>query len=821
MSGRSRRLSGAGASAAGLLLALACAGAEAAPARWTSAEPAPAEHRSSASPRDRTVASAPLPTRKPRARPVAEFVPGEVVVRFRDGGGASTVSRVAERLKLRHRRSLPALGASVLGLGRGQTVAGGIAVLERQPEVLYAEPNYLYQLQATPNDPGFPSLWGMNQPSDADIDAPEAWDLHTGTSSTTVAVMDTGMAYDHPDLAPNVWSNPGETGGGKETNGVDDDGNGFVDDHRGWNFYALYEYQEVAIVGAPTGGTFTLTFDGETTAALPYNATAAAVESALIALPGVGPTDVAAFDGPLPGTPVVVGFQQANQPQMTATASLTGGASPAVVVTTLQDGASPDNDPRDYEGHGSHVAGTIGAQGDNSTNVAGVNWDVSLINLRVCGEAGCPLDAIASAMAYAGEIVGGAPRARVANGSFGGPGFSQLMLDAINGAPETLFVFAAGNSTLDNDTDPDAFYPCSYSDGTTSTTSTENNILCVAASTQTDGIAEFSNYGATTVDLGAPGVGTLSTVPDVDTVWSDDLETDGTWTTGGTNNTWARTTEVVSPPSGTHVLTDSPGGNYESSTNSFAQRTSTFDLTGRRSCAVEYSINLALGAGDLLHEEWTTDGVTWNSVPLGAWAGPGSTGGFVAVSEPLGVGDAANVNFRWRLETNVGTPANGVWLDDLQVACVATTYDGDETDVFSGTSMASPHVAGAAGLLFSYSTTLSPALASPLTPSQMKTIIIESVDPVAAFATKTVSGGRLNLHNMLAGGFCASDGVSLPATHIGTAGADVLTGTAGADVITGLAGNDQIDGGDGDDAICGGLGNDQLTGKAGNDTLDG
>ena len=98
-----------------------------------------------------------------------------------------------------------------------------------------------------PERPGLPRpYWGLHNTgqtvngvagtADADIDAPEAWDMTTGSTAVTVGVADTGIAYDHPDLAANIWLNPGESGGGKETNGVDDDGNGKVDDFRGWDF---------------------------------------------------------------------------------------------------------------------------------------------------------------------------------------------------------------------------------------------------------------------------------------------------------------------------------------------------------------------------------------------------------------------------------------------------------------------------------------------------------------------------------------------------------------------------------------------------------
>jgi len=136
-----------------------------------------------------------------------------------------------------------------------------LAACKADPDVVYAEPLYLYYAQdipsvgeqahrgmtalmemnspqspVIPNDPRFSSLYGMQNANDNDIDAPEAWGNQTGSASILVAVIDTGVDYDHEDLSANMWRNPGESGGGKENNGLDDDGNSYKDDYRGWNF---------------------------------------------------------------------------------------------------------------------------------------------------------------------------------------------------------------------------------------------------------------------------------------------------------------------------------------------------------------------------------------------------------------------------------------------------------------------------------------------------------------------------------------------------------------------------------------------------------
>jgi len=118
-----------------------------------------------------------------------------------------------------------------------------IYVLSMNPYVEYAEKNYVvHATERITNDTHFPKLWGLRNTGqsggtgDADIDASNAWDIHTGSMSVVVAIIDTGVDYNYLDLQANIWSNPGETGGGKENNGVDDDGNGYIDDWHGWNF---------------------------------------------------------------------------------------------------------------------------------------------------------------------------------------------------------------------------------------------------------------------------------------------------------------------------------------------------------------------------------------------------------------------------------------------------------------------------------------------------------------------------------------------------------------------------------------------------------
>ena len=164
--------------------------------------------------------------------------------------------------------------------------------------------------------------------------------------------------------------------------------------------------------------------------------------------------------------------------------------------------------PTDDNGHGTHVSGTIGAVGNNGVGVVGVNWTASIMGLKFLNAqgSGTTADAI-NAIEFAIQAkasVGAGANVRVLSNSWGGGGFSQSLLDEINKANDNdmLFVAAAGNNKSNNDLK--AYYPANYA---------APNVVAVAATDNRDGLASFSNYGATKVELGAPGVSILSTYP--------------------------------------------------------------------------------------------------------------------------------------------------------------------------------------------------------------------------------------------------------------------------------------------------------------------
>lgn len=333
--------------------------------------------------------------------------PSHVLVKTRGGLSSSEVVDASELIDTTVVMELEFAGVTVLDLptpGADQILAA-IALLEATGLVEYAEPDYQVSLVAIPDDPHFGSLWGMHNSGqtggtpDADIDAPEAWDVVTGTPGVAV-VIDTGIDYNHVDLAANMWVNPGEIPG----NSVDDDGNGYVDDVHGIN-----------------------------------------------AITGTG-------------------------------------------------------NPMDNHFHGTHVAGTIGARGDNGVGVAGVAWNTRIMACKFLNSSGNGLTSDAVECLHYVSLMK-ATRGidiRLTNNSWGGGAFSRALYDAIqdNGNRGILFIAAAGNASVDTDVAPN--YPSSFDHPT---------LISVASTDHYDLLSSFSNYGDVTVDLGAPGSSIRSTTP--------------------------------------------------------------------------------------------------------------------------------------------------------------------------------------------------------------------------------------------------------------------------------------------------------------------
>jgi subtilisin family serine protease len=319
--------------------------------------------------------------------------------------------------------------------------------------------------------------------------------------------------------------------------------------------------------------------------------------------------------------------------------------------------------------------------------------------------------------------------ARVVNASLGGSGRSEAERDAIRGAAGTLFVVAAGNDATDNEDTPQ--YPCNHS---TDVDRPATNVVCVAASDRNDSLAWFSNFGSRSVHLAAPGTSVLSAQP----VWSahfdEGFETDvaGRWSTGGAGSAWGRTTTAAH--AGAFSLTDSPTGGYQNLANVWAQTSSPIDLTGRAGCRLSNRLRHELERGaDHLLVEASANGATWTALDRHT----GSTGGaFRYFDYDLSGFDGRPVYLRYRLESNASVTADGAYVDSVRVSCLSSTYTGSELAYFDGTSMATPHVAGAAALVLARYPSAAVA--------EVKGRILNNVDPKDSLATKTTTGGRLN-----------------------------------------------------------------------------
>jgi len=168
-----------------------------------------------------------------------DFVKGEVLVGFKPGASARAIGQIKRTLKVSSEKSFPQIRVRHWKLPRGLSVEKAISILMKNPSVEYAEPNYIYTADIYPDDAQLSELWGMHNVGqtgglpDADIDAVEAWDVRTDASNIVVGIIDTGIDPLHEDLLDNIWANPGEIDGFP---GVDDDGNGYVDDIWGWDF---------------------------------------------------------------------------------------------------------------------------------------------------------------------------------------------------------------------------------------------------------------------------------------------------------------------------------------------------------------------------------------------------------------------------------------------------------------------------------------------------------------------------------------------------------------------------------------------------------
>ena len=410
-------------------------------------------------------------------------------------------------------------------------------------------------------------------------------------------------------------------------------------------------------------------------------------------------------------------------------------------VGPSSDSPTSDSDPTDDNlisgGHGVHTAGTMGAAGDNGVGITGVAQNVRIMPLRVCAnsavnkdETRCPFSSQIAAINYAGAM-----GAKAANMSLGGTTFNTPERDAIAANPQTLFVISAGNDGEDNDLEP--HYPCNY-DPLAEGKSAVDNVLCVAATDQADQLAAFSDWGASSVDLGAPGTETLSTFPVLTTTLVDDFEASdfsSRWeTTAGTGMGRAAAGDG---PLTSFGMNDSPGAAPAPSSAHQSTLISGISVpAGSGACTLSGLRFRSSDTGSSFSYAVFKDGES-------AFSNTSSTntsGSEMAPFNTVPISGLGGHSVKIRFGYTAGpspTAANGIWLDDLKLTCYAPLSTPPGYEFLEGTSMAAPHVTGAAGLLFS----LNPAA----TVTEVRDALLAGVDAVPSLTGKTTSGGRLNV----------------------------------------------------------------------------
>ena len=309
-------------------------------------------------------------------------------------------------------------------------------------------------LASVPNDPRFGEMWGLRNTGQeggaagADIKATSAWDVTRGSTKTIVSVMDTGIDYTHPDLYLNIWLNQGEIPPAIRARLTDTDGDGLI------TFRDLNDKRNQ----------------------------------------GAGKITDLDHDGRITGADILKPVSQGGWAD-----GVSNDGDKYVDDLVGWNFADGTNDPMDTNSHGTHVAGTIGAIGNNGIGVTGINWNVQLMPVKFISNESASVSAYIEGLQYA--VAHGS---RISNNSWVSSGSSEGLKAAIEAARDKghIVVAAAGNSGTNNDGDPN--YPASYG---------MDNIVSVAALDRNGQLAGYSNYGVQSVDVAAPGGDILSTLP--------------------------------------------------------------------------------------------------------------------------------------------------------------------------------------------------------------------------------------------------------------------------------------------------------------------
>jgi subtilisin family serine protease len=544
-----------------------------------------------------------------------------------------------------------------------ETLESAKSKLMKLPEVEYVEPNYIYKLQGTvPNDFYNFDLWALQK-----IQAPQAWDIAKGSNEVIVAVIDSGVDYTHEDLAPNMWINKREI----PDNGIDDDGNGYVDD----------------VYGIAPGYSF---FDEELKI----------------------------------------------------------------------------SDTMDLNGHGTHVAGIIGAVGNNGKGIVGVNWNVKMLSCM----AAVPLIGLLNladtleCYEYIASLKDRGENIKVINASYESPYFSNAEFLAIQRLRDRgiLLVAAAGNDGKNNDVSP--IYPCNYN---------FDNIICVASTDRNDNLSWFSNYGNSTVHVAAPGEEIYSTYSITyenfnpsycKNLFFDNFE-------NGLYN-WSILSDVDNVDVGlsikyslspTHSLTESVSGNYPDNATILIISKPFYMLPYYRDQKIfgYFSFRAYLQPGDIgavifgaddfnkLFIPWIMDG---NIIDLLKWRDKWISLSLYIPKDLRKVSSQLVLAF---ISNDDGVTDDGIYWDDIGICAVS--WPTNIYKSLQGTSMATPFVSGLAALIWSKEPNLSYL--------DVKNRILSTVDVLPQLYGKVKTSGRINAYRALLGSTCNPPFFDIPCDH--------------------------------------------------------
>lgn len=517
---------------------------------------------------------------------VQQYVHGEVIVKFKNTTNYQIKSQSIAAIGHTMLKNLVSTSMVHVKLKENESVEHAIQAYKNNPNVEYAQPNYIYHIFSTPNDSSYGQLWGLNNTGQTitggtypnnnpgttgcDIDAESAWDKITDCSSVMVAVIDTGVNYNHEDLADNMW-----------------DGSASGYNYHGYDF------------------------------------------------------------------------------------------------------VNSDYDPMDFNGHGTHVAGIIGAVGNNAKGVTGVCWNVKIMAVRVLNAVGEGTTAnIVSGINFAVS-----KGAKVINMSLGGNQSDTAFSNAITNAQNNgvLVIVAAGNEGYNLNTAGKDSYPCEY---------TQDNIVCVAALDQAYALADFSNYGATGVDVGAPGTNIASGYFGSYQVITTDDFSSGWGLTG-----WAQQANLGGFP----ALTDPTNFNYSNEYLAYANHKAykSFSLSGYTNAILLFeayidieggcdffSVNYKIGTGDPF--------VTGQQLLRisGSFSNPWYHDYY---SFPFDISSyvGTNCSIGFRLQSDNSYQYTGVAIRNFAIVNANTSVT-NTYEVMDGTSMASPYVAGLAAMLIAF-----------------------------------------------------------------------------------------------------------------------